>query len=125
MEPNKRVRSIAQVRGLDDQLLTECYVIGIGFTGMSAVSEAPVAVDSPVLVDMAFVNAEGKLEAATVSGHVVGCRPRPGAHLINVSFSRSLADRPSSGLADLVRREMGESPKAPRPPRREGLDEDA
>lgn len=120
MTATKRITSIAQVRTLDDRILTECYVIGIGFAGLTALSERPVGRRSEVLVDLAYVNDAGELEGETLKGRIVGCDRRPGAHLLNVAFLKDLRAETASRLARYIRRELGLSRKtAPPPPHRE------
>ena len=70
----KHIRSIAQVRTMDDAFLTECYVKAIGFSGLSAIAEHSVAPRTPVLVDVTFINPSGQVEAETVAARVTHCR---------------------------------------------------
>lgn len=120
MASTKRITSVAQVRSLDDRVLTECYVIGIGFSGLTAVSESPVGGRSEVFVDLVYVNDAGEVEGETLKGRIVTCEPRPGAHLLNVAFLKDLRSEAASRLAGYIRRELGLTrQKAPAPPRRE------
>jgi len=104
---SKHIRSIAQVRTMDDAHLTECYVKAIGFSGLSAVSEHAVAARTPVLVDVTFVNPSGQVEAETVAARVVSCRPAPGAYLLDVAFLQALRPASASRLALFIDRELG------------------
>lgn len=116
MAAGKRITSIAQVRTLDDRILTECYVVGIGFSGLTAVSERPVGGRSEVFVDLAYVNDAGEIEGETLRGRIVGCEKRPGSHLLNVAFLKDLRAEAASRLARYIRRELGINRKTERPP---------
>jgi|GEM_PF-1950054 hypothetical protein len=121
MTAPKRITSIAQLRTPDDRILTECYVVGIGFAGLTAMAESPVETRAPVEVDVAYVNDAGQVEGETVKGRVVGCESRGGAHMVSVAFLKDLRARPDSGLAQYIRRELGLSRRKGRvpPPRAE------
>jgi hypothetical protein len=121
MAPTKRITSIAQVRTMDDRVLTECYVIGIGFSGLTAVSERPVGGRREVLVDLVYVNDVGQVEGETLKARIITCEPRPGAHLLNVAFLKDLRAEAKSPLASYIRRELGLTRRrGPGPPRRGG-----
>ena len=117
--PTKRVTSIAQLRSLDDRILTECYVVGIGFSGLTAVAENPVDPQAVVFVDLAYVNEAGEVEGETVKARVVGCEPRAGTRLVSLAFLKDLRADPDSRLAHYIRRELGLARQtAPAPPLR-------
>jgi hypothetical protein len=117
--PTKRVTSIAQLRSQDDRILTECYVVGIGFSGLSAVAEHPVDRQTVVFVDLAYVNEAGEVEGETVKARVVGSEPRAGTHLVSLAFLKDLRADPASRLANYIRRELGLARRtAPAPPAR-------
>jgi hypothetical protein len=120
MAATRRITSIAQVRTLDDRVLTDCYVLGLGFSGLTAVSERPVPPSTPVYVDLAYVNEAGELEGETLRARVERCERRTGSHLLNMKFLADLRERPRSRLARHVRREMDlRGRKGPEPPGRE------
>jgi len=124
MAATRRITSIAQVRTLDDRVLTDCYVLGIGFSGLTAIAERPVPPATSVFVDVAYVNEAGKLEGETLKARVERCERRPGSHLLNVRFLADLRERPRSRLARHVRRELDlRARKGPAPPDRETGDE--
>ncbi len=115
-----RINSIAQVRGADDQVLTECYVIAIGYTGLSALSEHAVPSGTPVVVDVTFVSPEGGIEAESVAARVVNCTSRAGAFSLEVAFVQALKPESPSRLAAFIQRELGpERPSTPAPRYRE------
>jgi hypothetical protein len=115
----KRVTSIAQLRTLKDRILTECYVVGIGFSGLTAMAEHPVERQSVVFVDLAYVNENGAVEGETVKARVVGSEPRAGSHLLSLAFLKDLRADPGSRLAQYIRRELGLGrQKGPAPPLR-------
>jgi len=116
MASTKRITSIAQLRTLDDQILTECYVLGIGFSGLTAVAEHPVPPQSVVFVDLAYVNEAGEVEGETVRARVLASVPRTGSHLLNVAFLKNLRADAKSGLARYIRRELGLGRKTEPPP---------
>jgi hypothetical protein len=124
MAASRRITSIAQIRTLDDRVLTDCYVIGIGYSGLTAVSERPVPAATSVYVDLAYVNAAGKLEGETLKARVERCEARTGSHVLNMRFLADLRERPRSRLARYVKRELDvRGPAAPPPPGREIADE--
>jgi len=124
MAASRRITSIAQLRTLDDRVLTDCYVVGIGYAGLTAVSERPVPASTPVFVDLAYVNAAGKLEGETLKARVERCEPRTGSHVLNMTFLADLRERPRSRLARYVKRELEVRARtAPPPPDREIGDE--
>jgi len=116
----KRIRSIAQVRGTDDQLITECYVVAIGYTGLSALSEHPLSPGILVMVDVTFVGPDGGVEAETVAARAVDCTPRSGSYSLELAFVQVLKPESSSRLAAFIRREVGpERTSTPAPRYRE------
>lgn len=120
MAGTRRVTSIAQLRTLDDRILTECYVVGIGFSGLTAVAEHPVDPRAVVFVDLAYVNEAGEVEGETVQARVVGSEARTGAHLLSLAFLKDLRAEPGSRLARYIRRELGLARRTgPGPPLRE------
>lgn len=124
MAGTRRITSIAQVRTLDDRVLTDCYVLGIGYSGLTAVAERPVPPATTVFVDLAYVNAAGKLEGETLKARVERCEHRTGSHLLNMKFFADLRERPGSRLARHVRREIAlRARTASGPPGRETGDE--
>jgi hypothetical protein len=122
MAGKRHITSIAQVRTLDDRVLTDCYVLGIGFSGLTAVAERPVPPATAVFVDLAYVNEAGKRE--TLKARVERCEPRTGSHLLNMRFFADLRERPRSRLARHLRRELDQRARtAQHPPGRETGDE--
>jgi len=116
----KHIRSIAQVRTMDDAHLTECYVKAIGFSGLSAIAEHAVTPRTPVLVDVTFVGQAGQVEAETVAGRVVSCQPAPGSYQLDVAFIQALRPASASRLALFIERELGpRRVNMPPPPHRE------
>ncbi|MBI5136178.1 MAG: hypothetical protein HZA24_02455 [Nitrospirae bacterium] len=113
----KRIQSIAAIRSMGDQLLTECYVVGIGYSGLSAMAEHPVPPGTPVLVDITFVGATGAVEAESVAGRVLRCRERPGACQMDVAFVQALHPESPSRLAAFIQRDLGPERPAAGPPR--------
>jgi len=107
MAATKRINSIAQVRTLDDRILTDCYVLGIGYGGLTALSERPVPAATRVFVDVAYVNQAGELEGETLKARVEACDPHTaGSHLIQVRFLEDLRRRPAARLTRYVEREL-------------------
>jgi hypothetical protein len=124
MAGKRHITSIAQVLTLDDRVLTDCYVLGIGFSGLTAVAERPVPPATAVFVDLAYVNEAGKLEGETLKARVERCEPRTGSHLLNMRFFADLRERPRSRLARHLRRELDQRARtAQHPPGRETGDE--
>jgi hypothetical protein len=121
MAASRRITSIAQVRTLDDRVLTDCYVVGIGYSGLTAVSERPVAASTPVFVDLAYVNAAGKLEGETLKARVERCEARTGSHVLNMKFLADLRERPRSRLARYVKRELNVRDRTTPPPPDRGI----
>ncbi len=115
-----RINSIAQIRDPEDQLLTECYVIAIGYTGLSAFSEHAVPPGSSVVVDVTFVGPGGGVEAESVAARVVNSTPRAGAFSLEIAFVQALKPESPSRLAAFIQRELGpERPSTPEPRYRE------
>ncbi|MDH5528158.1 MAG: hypothetical protein OEY97_12720 [Nitrospirota bacterium] len=119
MEEPKRIASLAQVRGWDDTILTECYVLGLGFSGCTALSELSVPPGTAVYVDFTFLNSSGEPEAETVSASVAACDGRQGGWRIGLAFTEDLARKEGSRLAAFIRREEMEGRVGPMSPTRE------
>jgi len=116
MHEPKRIASLAQVRGRDDRVLSECYVVAMGFSGCSVLSEMAVDAGVSVFVDFVFLNTRGAPEGETVAARVVACTRRPGTYWIQLRFDRSLDREDGSRLADFILREQGAGPATPPPP---------
>lgn len=107
MAATKRIDSIAQVRTLDDRILTDCYVVGIGYAGLSALSERPVPAATAVFVDLAYVNQDGELEGETLKARVERCdRHTAGSHLLQMRFAQDLRAHPAARLTRYVDRQI-------------------
>lgn len=107
MAATKRIDSIAQVRTLDDRILTDCYVVGIGYVGLTALSERPIPAATPVFVDLAYVNQAGELEGETLRARVDRCdRHTAGSHLLQVRFLQDLRAHPAARLTRYVERQI-------------------
>jgi hypothetical protein len=117
----KRIHSLGQIRADEERVLTECYVVGIGFHGLSALAENPVAPGSEVFVDLTYVGTNGGLEGETVRARASACERHAGGHLIHLAFHTDFAQQDRSGLGAFIRRELGlDRPAAtPPPPPRE------
>lgn len=113
MEEPKRIASLAQIRGLDDTILSGCYVIGLGYSGCTVLSELPVAVGTPVFADFTFLNPGGDPEAETVSGKVVVCEEGRGVFRIGLAFAAELTPADGSRLAAFILREEAENRSGP------------
>lgn len=119
MEEPKRIASLAQVRGLDDTILTECYVIGMGFSGCTVLSEWAVEVGSSVYMDFTFLNPGGRPEAETISGQVFACDRVRGVFRIGLRFTPELTPTGGSRLVAFILREEAEGRVGPMSPPRE------
>lgn len=115
METARHITSVARLLDARDQELTECYVVAIGFSGLTAISERPVPPGTRVTLELVYVTSSGSLAGETLKGRITNSTPRTGSHLLQLSFDRPLADN-ASELARLIRRETGEPPPEP-PPR--------
>lgn len=118
----RRITSIIQLHSLDDRFLTDCYVVSIGFSGLTAISEKSVAAGIQVHVDLTYVSGSGTLEGETIAARISACQPRSaGSHLIHIAFAHDLADDHTSRLAGFIRRELGLTALAPAPQDREAV----
>lgn len=123
MEAARKIRSVARVMGRDGVDLTECYVVAIGFSGLTALSEHPVRSGELVSVELVFTTDTGALEGETVAGVVSAGEKRSGSFLLTVAFSGNPAADPESRLGRFIRRELGVNAPAPLSPHREDVAE--
>ncbi|MFQ5508002.1 MAG: hypothetical protein ACE5FN_01555 [Leptospirillia bacterium] len=122
MRISRRINSTALVRDLQGGILSECYVMAIGFKGLTALSENPLPVGDIVSLELVFVTADGGVEGETVMAGVMDCGKRRGAHMVNMVFTEPLSDDQVSPLAAFIRREMGRvHESAPEPQSREAV----